>query len=63
MTYVDGFVIPVSRRKLAAYRKMAAAGAKAWKKHGALEYFECAGDEEDGVRRLQDDRASLTRAA
>jgi uncharacterized protein YbaA (DUF1428 family) len=45
MTYVDGFVIPVSRRKLAAYRKMAAAGAKAWKKHGALEYFECAGDD------------------
>jgi uncharacterized protein YbaA (DUF1428 family) len=45
MTYVDGFVIPVPKKNLAAYRKMAAAGAKVWKKHGALEYFECAGDD------------------
>lgn len=45
MTYVDGFVIPVPRKNLAAYKKMASAGAKAWKKHGALEYFECVGDD------------------
>jgi uncharacterized protein YbaA (DUF1428 family) len=45
MTYVDGFVIPVPRRNLAAYKKMASDGAKVWKKHGALEYFECAGDD------------------
>ena len=45
MTYVDGFVIPIARKNLAAYRKMAALGAKAWKKHGALEYFECVGDD------------------
>ncbi len=45
MTYVDGFVIPIPRKNLAAYKKMAAGGAKAWKKHGALEYFECVGDE------------------
>jgi hypothetical protein len=37
MTYVDGFVIPVPKKNLAAYKKMAAGGAKVWKKHGALE--------------------------
>jgi uncharacterized protein YbaA (DUF1428 family) len=45
MTYVDGFVIPIPRKNLAAYKKMAAQGAAAWKKHGALEYFECVGDD------------------
>jgi uncharacterized protein YbaA (DUF1428 family) len=45
MSYVDGFVIPIPRKNLAAYKKMASAGAKAWKKHGALEYFECVGDD------------------
>lgn len=45
MTYVDGFVIPVPKKNLAAYKKMAAGGAKIWKKHGALEYFECVGDD------------------
>ncbi len=34
MTYVDGFVIPVPKKNLAAYKKMAAGGAKIWKKHG-----------------------------
>ena len=43
--YVDGFVIPISKKKLPAYRKMAHVGAKVWKKHGALEYFECIGDD------------------
>jgi uncharacterized protein YbaA (DUF1428 family) len=45
MSYVDGFVIAIPRKNLAAYKKMAAQGAKAWKKHGALEYFECVGDD------------------
>jgi uncharacterized protein YbaA (DUF1428 family) len=45
MTYVDGFVLPIPRKNLAAYRKMAAEGARVWKKHGALEYFECVGDD------------------
>ncbi|MEO8638024.1 MAG: DUF1428 domain-containing protein [Candidatus Taylorbacteria bacterium] len=44
-TYVDGFVIPIKKRDLAAYRKMATWGAKTWKKYGALEYFECVGDD------------------
>lgn len=43
--YVDGFVIPIKKKNVAAYHKMAAWGAKLWKKHGALEYFECVGDD------------------
>jgi alkaline phosphatase len=42
--YIDGFVIPIAKKRLPAYRKMALIGAKVWKKHGALEYFECVGD-------------------
>ena len=45
MTYVDGFVMPIPKKNLAAYKKMAAEGAKAWKKHGALAYYECVGDD------------------
>lgn len=43
--YIDGFVIPLKKKNLAAYKKMAAWGAKMWMKHGALEYFECVGDD------------------
>ncbi len=43
--YVDGFVIPMPRRNLAAYRRMARLGATLWRDHGALEYFECVGDD------------------
>ena len=49
MTYVDGFVIPVPKAKIAAYKKMAALGRKLWMKHGALQYFECMGDDLDGM--------------
>jgi alkaline phosphatase len=45
MTYVDGFVIPVPKSKLAEYKKMAVWGRKMWMKHGALHYFECVGDD------------------
>jgi len=47
MTYVDGFVIPVPKKNLAKYRKMAALGCKVWMKHGALQYFETVGDDLD----------------
>lgn len=47
MSYVDGFVIPVPKRNVAAYKKMATLGRKMWMKHGALQYFECAGDDLD----------------
>jgi uncharacterized protein YbaA (DUF1428 family) len=43
--YVDGFVLPISRRKLAAYRRIAQKASKVWRDHGALEYIECAGDD------------------
>ena len=43
--YVDGFVLPVPKRKLAAYKKMADLAAKVWKDHGALDYKECVGDD------------------
>src|SRR3989344_190337 len=43
--YVDGFVFPVPKSKVVAYKKMAAEGAKTWKKFGALEYYECMGED------------------
>jgi uncharacterized protein YbaA (DUF1428 family) len=43
--YVDGYVIPIKKSKLKAYKKMAVLGHKAWMKHGALDYYECAGDD------------------
>ena len=47
MAYVDGFVLMIPRRSLAAYRRMARLGARVWKEHGALEYRECIGDDMD----------------
>ena len=43
--YVDGFVVPVARRKLAAYRSIARKAGKVWLEHGALEYKECVADD------------------
>lgn len=43
--YVDGFVMQVPKRKLAAYRKMAAQAGRIWRRHGALDYKECLGDD------------------
>ena len=43
--YVDGFVVPVPRRKAAAYRRLAQKAGKIWREHGALEYVECIGDD------------------
>lgn len=43
--YVDGFVIPIPKKNLAAYRKMAALGCKVWMDHGALDYKECIGED------------------
>lgn len=44
-TYVDGFVLVVPKDKITEYKKMAMLGAKLWKKHGALDYKECVGDD------------------
>lgn len=43
--YVDGYVIPLKRKNLKAYKKMATWGCKVWMKHGALNYYECAMDD------------------
>lgn len=43
--YIDGFVIVVPRKKLAAYRRMATQAGRIWREYGALEYRECAGDD------------------
>ncbi|MBI4719550.1 MAG: DUF1428 domain-containing protein [Planctomycetes bacterium] len=45
MSYVDGYVLPVPRKNLPAYRRMAKLGAEVWRSHGALEYRECVGDD------------------
>ncbi|HZA97977.1 MAG TPA: DUF1428 domain-containing protein [Gemmatimonadales bacterium] len=45
MPYVDGFLIPVPRKNLAAYRRMSQKAGKVWKEYGALEYRECVGDD------------------
>ncbi len=45
MAYVDGFVLPVPTKNLAAYRRVAAVAGKVWREHGALEYRECVGDD------------------
>lgn len=43
--YVDGYIIAVPRKKLAAYRRMATLGSKVWREHGALDYRECVADD------------------
>jgi uncharacterized protein YbaA (DUF1428 family) len=45
MTYVDGYVLPVPKKKIEAYRKMAKLAAKVWLDHGALDYKECVADD------------------
>ena len=45
MPYVDGFVIPIPKKNVTKYRKMAAKAGKVWMEHGALAYHECIGDE------------------
>ena len=45
MRYVDGFVIPIRRRNLAAYRRIAQRAGRIWMEHGALAYLESAGDD------------------
>ena len=45
MRYVDGFVLPVPKNKLADYRRMAQTAGRVWRDHGALEYIECVADD------------------
>lgn len=43
--YVDGFVIPIKKKKLKEYKKLAHWGKRVWMKHGALSYYECFAEE------------------
>jgi uncharacterized protein YbaA (DUF1428 family) len=45
MRYVDGYVLPVPKKNLKAYLRLARMGEKLWRKHGALDYKECVGDD------------------
>jgi len=45
MRYVDGYVLPVPKKDLKAYFRMAKMGGKMWRKHGALDFKECVGDD------------------
>ncbi len=43
--YVDGFVLPLPKKNVEAYRRMARKAGKVWREHGALEYIECIADD------------------
>jgi uncharacterized protein YbaA (DUF1428 family) len=43
--YIDGFVIPLPKKNVNAYRRMAQKAGKVWRDHGALEFRECVGDD------------------
>ena len=45
MRYVDGCVLPVPKKNVAAYRRMAQKAGKVWRDHGALEFIECVADD------------------
>ncbi|MGH7148004.1 MAG: DUF1428 domain-containing protein [Nitrospiraceae bacterium] len=45
MRYVDGFLLPVPKKNLRAYARMAQKAAKIWRGYGALDYKECVGDD------------------
>lgn len=45
MSYVDGFLLPVPKKNLRAYARMAQKAGKIWREHGALDYRECVGDD------------------
>jgi uncharacterized protein YbaA (DUF1428 family) len=45
MAYVDGFIVPVPRKNLEAYRRLARKAGKIWREHGALDFKECVADD------------------
>jgi uncharacterized protein YbaA (DUF1428 family) len=45
LRYVDGIVVPVPKRSMTAYRRIAQKAGKVWRDHGALEYVECVADD------------------
>jgi uncharacterized protein YbaA (DUF1428 family) len=43
--YVDGFVIPIAKENVGKYQEIAQKAGELWKEHGALEFYECVGDD------------------
>ena len=43
--YVDGFIVPVPKKKLQAYRRLAQLAGRIWREHGALDYVECVAED------------------
>ena len=43
--YVDGFVLPLPKKNIEAYRRLSQKAGKIWREYGALEYLECVGDD------------------
>jgi uncharacterized protein YbaA (DUF1428 family) len=43
--YVDGFVLPVPKKNLDAYRRMAQKAGEIWREYGALEFRECVAED------------------
>ena len=63
MSYVDGFVVPVPKKKRAAYIAMARKACKVWKEHGALEYRECIADDVSWGKRTSFPRSVKQKAS
>jgi uncharacterized protein YbaA (DUF1428 family) len=47
LRYVDGFVLPLPKERIADYEVIAKTASEIWIEHGALEYWECVGDDLD----------------
>jgi uncharacterized protein YbaA (DUF1428 family) len=45
MPYVDGFIVPVPKKKLAEYKKLAQLASKVWREYGAIDYRECVAED------------------
>src|SRR5262249_4231474 len=45
MSYVDGYVVPVPKKKIETYRRLAQKASRVWREHGALDYRECVADD------------------
>ena len=63
MSYVDGFVVPVPKRKVKAYLAMARKAARVWKDHGALDYKECMADDVSWGKRTSFPRSVKLKAS
>jgi uncharacterized protein YbaA (DUF1428 family) len=62
MNYVDGFLLPVPKKNLEVYRKMAQNAGKVWIEHGALEYRECVGEDLQTKMGIPFSKAAKTKA-